>query len=101
MDTKLSYKRILDSVEYANDSTELCMELEDRYDQINGAKLYQTQKEINDMDITGYETRMKKLWKELSTSSFKYHCNCTCIYGVNDSMHEAEQDRYLFNFLLN
>nr|XP_009794172.1 PREDICTED: uncharacterized protein LOC104240962 [Nicotiana sylvestris] len=40
------------------------MELEDKYDQTNGAKLYQLQKEISDLskgalDITGYYTKMK------------------------------------------
>ncbi|XP_019242120.1 PREDICTED: uncharacterized protein LOC109222189 [Nicotiana attenuata] len=59
-------KDIADSVEYVNDSVELWKELEDRYDQANGAKLYQIQKEINDLsqgvlDITDYYTKMKKL----------------------------------------
>ncbi|XP_059315764.1 uncharacterized protein LOC132066475 [Lycium ferocissimum] len=40
-------KEIADSVEYVNDSAELWKELDDRYDQTNGAKLYQIQKEIN------------------------------------------------------
>ncbi|KAK4722264.1 hypothetical protein R3W88_012497 [Solanum pinnatisectum] len=40
-------------------------ELEDRYDQTNGAKLYQVQREINELsqgtlDITTYYTRMKR-----------------------------------------
>ncbi|XP_070005316.1 uncharacterized protein [Nicotiana sylvestris] len=42
-------KEISDSVEYVSDSAELWRELEDRYDQTNGAKLYQIQKEINDL----------------------------------------------------
>ncbi|XP_019251166.1 PREDICTED: uncharacterized protein LOC109230091 [Nicotiana attenuata] len=55
-------------------------ELEDRYDQTNGAKLYQIQKEINDLsqgtlDITGYYTRIKKLWEEFSTLSAKTQCS--------------------------
>lgn len=39
-------KEIADSVEYVSDSFELWKELEDRYDQTNGAKLYQVQREI-------------------------------------------------------
>ncbi|XP_049410341.1 uncharacterized protein LOC125873447 [Solanum stenotomum] len=42
-------KEISDSVEYVNNSVKLWKELEDRYDQTNGAKLYQMQKEINDL----------------------------------------------------
>ncbi|KAM3380920.1 hypothetical protein P3S68_006493 [Capsicum galapagoense] len=40
-------KDIADSVEYVSSSHELWTELEDRYDQTNGAKLYQIQQEIN------------------------------------------------------
>ncbi|XP_075101903.1 uncharacterized protein LOC142177327 [Nicotiana tabacum] len=91
-------KDIVDSVEYVNDSVELWKELEDRYDQTNGTKLYQIQKEINDLsqgvlDITGYYIKMKKLWKELNTLSIKTHCNWVCTCGAKESMHKVEQDR--------
>ena len=54
-------KEVSNSVEYVSNSAELWKELEDRYDQTNGAKLYQIQKEINDLtqgvlDITVYYT---------------------------------------------
>jgi len=80
-------KEISDSVEYVNNSTELWKELEDRYDQTNGAKLYQIQKEIDDLtqgvlDITVYYTRMKKLWEELSALNTKSLCTCICICGA-------------------
>lgn len=42
-------KKISDSVEYVSNLVELWKELEDIYDQTNGAKLYQIQKEINDL----------------------------------------------------
>ncbi|XP_019265008.1 PREDICTED: uncharacterized protein LOC109242628 [Nicotiana attenuata] len=74
-------KEISDSVEYVNDSVDLWRELKDHYDQTNGAKLYQIQKEINDLaqgslDITTYYTRMKRLWEELNTLSIKSQCSC-------------------------
>lgn len=55
-------KDITDSVEYVNDVAELWKELKDRYDQTNGTKLYQIQKEITDLsqgtlNITGYYTK--------------------------------------------
>ncbi|KAH0650934.1 hypothetical protein KY284_030846 [Solanum tuberosum] len=98
-------KEISDSVEYVNNSAELWKELEDRYDQTNGAKLYQIQKEINDLaqgilDITVYYTRMKKLWEELNTLSVKNQCSCVCVCGAKDGMHKAEQDRRLIQFLM-
>ncbi|KAH0667643.1 hypothetical protein KY285_028849 [Solanum tuberosum] len=74
---------IVESVEYVSDSVELWKELENRYDQTNGAKLYQVQHEINELshgtlDITTYYTRMKK---------------------AKDSMLKVEQDRRLIQFL--
>ena len=98
-------KEVSDSVEYVNNSAELWKELEDRYDQTNGAKLYQIQKEINDLtqgvlDITVYYTRMKKLWEELNTLNVKNHCSCVCVCGAKDSIFKAEQDRRLIHFLM-
>ncbi|XP_019231603.1 PREDICTED: uncharacterized protein LOC109212417 [Nicotiana attenuata] len=98
-------KEIADSVEYVTDAVELWKELEDRYDQTNGTKLYQIQKEINDLsqgalDITGYYTKMKKLWEELTTLIAKSHCTCNCTCGAKENMHKAEQDRRLIQFLM-
>ncbi|XP_049399809.1 uncharacterized protein LOC125863877 [Solanum stenotomum] len=67
-------KEISDSVEYVNDSAELWKELEDRYDQTNGAKLYEIQKEINDLTQG--------------------------VLDMTDSIHKAEQDRRLIQFLM-
>ena len=88
-------KDIADSVEYVSDAVELWKDLEDRYDQTNGAKLFQIQKDINDLsqgvlDVTVYYTRMKKLWEELSNLSIKNQCSCTCSCGGKETMHKAE-----------
>ncbi|KAH0739575.1 hypothetical protein KY290_038280 [Solanum tuberosum] len=98
-------KEIADSVEYVANSEELWKELQDRYDQTNGAKLYQIQKEINDLsqgalDITGYYTRIKKLWEELSTLAANHICNCRCTCGAKNIMYKAEHDRRLIQFLM-
>ncbi|XP_070003415.1 uncharacterized protein LOC142165726 [Nicotiana tabacum] len=98
-------KEIADSVEYASDDVELWKELEDRYEQTNGARLYQIQKEINDLsqgtlDITAYYTKLKKLWEELATLSKKNQCNSVCNCGAKESMYKAEQDRRLIQFLM-
>ena len=94
---------IADSVAYVDSALELWTDLEDRYDQTNGAKLYQIQKEINDliqgvMDVTAYYTKMKKLREELSGLCIKTHCNCICSCGAKDMMHKVEQDRRLIQF---
>ncbi|XP_019069811.1 uncharacterized protein [Solanum lycopersicum] len=95
-------KEIFDGVEYVSDSFELWKELEDRYDQTNGAKLYQVQREINDLsqgilDITTYYTRMKRLWEELRTLHKKIQCSCNCVCGAKENFYKAEQDRRLIH----
>ncbi|XP_015161200.1 uncharacterized protein [Solanum tuberosum] len=94
-----------DSLQYVNNAKELWEELEDRYDQTNGCKLYQLQKEINDLvqgnlDVTGYYTKMKKLWEEMNTLDVNSQCTCVCICGGKTRMHKAEQDRRLIHFLM-
>ncbi|XP_075083718.1 uncharacterized protein LOC142167675 [Nicotiana tabacum] len=98
-------KDLADSLQYVNDTKELWQELEDRYYQINGAKLYQLQKEISDLsqgalDITGYYTKMKRLWEELNTLNAHAQCNCQCTCGAKANMHKAKQDRRLIQFLM-
>ncbi|XP_075077335.1 uncharacterized protein LOC107827678 [Nicotiana tabacum] len=98
-------KDLVDSLQYVSDAKELWQELEDRYDQTNGAKLYQLQKEINDLsqgtlDITGYYTKMKKLWEELNTLNAHAQCSCQCTCGGKANMHKAEKDRRLIQFLM-
>ena len=89
-----SSKEISDCVKYISNSVELWKELEDRYDQINGAKSYLIQKEINDLtqgilDITGYYTIIKKLWEEISNLNLRNQCNCVCVCRAKDNMHKA------------
>ncbi|XP_019261518.1 PREDICTED: uncharacterized protein LOC109239405 [Nicotiana attenuata] len=98
-------KDLADSLQYVNNAKEMWQELENRYDQTNGAKLYQLQKEINDLsqgtlDITGYYTKMKKLWEELNTLNAHAQCSCQCTCGAKANMHKAEQDRRLIPFLM-
>lgn len=105
LDSHSLRKDIVNSVEYARDALELWMQPEDRYDQTNGAKLFQIQKEINDLsqgvlDITVYCTRMKKLWEELSNVNTKNQCSCVCNCGGKDNMHKLEQDRRIIQFLM-
>ncbi|XP_016458497.1 uncharacterized protein LOC107782168 [Nicotiana tabacum] len=98
-------KDLADSLQYVNDAKELWQGLEDRCNQTNGAKLYQLQKEINDLsqgtvDITSYYTKMKKLWEELNALNAHAQCSCQCICGAKASIQKAEQDRRLIQFLM-
>ncbi|KAM3265439.1 hypothetical protein P3L10_002433 [Capsicum annuum] len=98
-------KEITDIVEYVNDSFELWKELDNWYDQMNRAKLYQVQREINELslgtlNITTYYTRMKKFWEELSTLQPKTQCSCNCSCGAKENIFKAEQERRLIQFLM-
>ncbi|KAK4364447.1 hypothetical protein RND71_015805 [Anisodus tanguticus] len=66
-------KEIADSVECVNDLEELWKEIEDRYNQINGAKLYQIQKEINDLGSSIYYLLLHKDEKALEKTQ---HLEC-------------------------
>ncbi|KAH0642358.1 hypothetical protein KY290_033951 [Solanum tuberosum] len=98
-------KDIADSLQYVNDAKELWDELEDRYDQANGAKLYQIQQEINNLtqgnlNVTGYYTYIKRLWEELNTLDATTQCTYLCTCGGKTKLHKAEQDRRLIQFLM-
>ncbi|XP_019241953.1 PREDICTED: uncharacterized protein LOC109225952 [Nicotiana attenuata] len=65
-------KVIGDSVLYSKTAKDLWLDLEHRFGQPNGAKLYHLQKELADLvqgtaDIATYFTRMKRLWDEVDT----------------------------------
>ncbi|XP_060182945.1 uncharacterized protein LOC132612886 [Lycium barbarum] len=98
-------KDLSDSLQYVNNARELWNELEYRYDQTNGAKLYQLQREINDLtqgylDITGYYTKIKKIWEEISTLDTNSQCTCLCTRGGKTKRHKAEQDRRIIQFVM-
>ncbi|XP_047265098.1 uncharacterized protein LOC124897019 [Capsicum annuum] len=98
-------KEITDSVEYVSSSFELWKELDNRYDQTNGAKLYQVQRELSELsqgtlDITAYYTKMKKLWEELNSLQTNTKCSCDCTCGAKEHLYKAEQDRKLVQFLM-
>ncbi|XP_015170021.1 uncharacterized protein [Solanum tuberosum] len=94
-----------DSLQYVNNAQELWAELEERYDQTNGCKLYQLQKELNDLvqgtlDVTGYYTKMKKLWEDMSIVDVSSQCSCVCTCGGKIMLVKTEQDRRLIQFLM-
>jgi len=60
-------KNVVDSIIYAKSARQMWVELEERFGHINGAKLYQVQKEIcsdsqGTRDIATYFTEVKSLW---------------------------------------
>ena len=52
------------------------------------------------MDITGYYTKIRKLWEELNNLDTKLQCTCLCTCGGKSKMHKDELDRRLIHFLM-
>ncbi|XP_059316718.1 uncharacterized protein LOC132067476 [Lycium ferocissimum] len=81
------------------------LDLEDRFGQSNGAKLYHLQKEISDLvqgnsDIAGYFTKIKLLWDELDALYTSVTCACDCKCGGKTKMLKSHQDERLIQFLM-
>ncbi|XP_049364496.1 uncharacterized protein LOC125829296 [Solanum verrucosum] len=74
------FKDLASSVLYSRTTKDLWSDLEHRYGQPNGAKLYHLQKELEDLvqgstDIAVYFTKMKRLWNELDTIKANMFCS--------------------------
>lgn len=84
---------IADSVLYADSAHELQSELEERFGQSNGARLYQLQ---GNSDIATYFTRMKRNWDELNIVSELPPCTC----GSSKALAKFLQEQKLIQFLM-
>ncbi|XP_016485592.2 uncharacterized protein LOC107805989 [Nicotiana tabacum] len=98
-------KEIAESVLYSQSAKDLWADLEDRFGQINGAKLFQLQKELSDVvqensSVTTYFTKMKSLWDELDALNTFSACVCDCDCGAKIKNHKAHQDERLLQFLM-
>lgn len=98
-------KEIAASVLYSKSAESLWADLEDRFGQSNGAKLYHLQKEISDLvqgtsDIAGYFTKIKLLWDELDALHCSVMCACDCTCGGKSKRLKSLQDERLIQFLM-
>jgi len=93
-------KEIAESVLYSHSAKVLWSDLEDRFGQANGAKLFQLQKDLNavvqgNSSISAYFTKMKSLWDELDALSTFSACSCNCTCGAKEKGFKAHQDERL------
>ncbi|XP_047257650.1 uncharacterized protein LOC124889714 [Capsicum annuum] len=96
---------ISESIIYSSTAKDLWTELEARFGQSSGTKLFQLQKELSDLvqgssDVATYYTKMKRLWDELDTLDFFIPCNCACSFGVKEKNIKSKQDGRLVQFLM-
>ncbi|KAH0676085.1 hypothetical protein KY285_023886 [Solanum tuberosum] len=98
-------REISESVLYSSTAKDLWAELEARFGQSSGAKLFQLQKELSDLvqgssNIATYYTKMKHLWDELDALDFFIPCNCSCSCGAKEKNIKSKQDERLVQFLM-
>ena len=94
-------KPIADSIIYTKTARQMWVEFEERFGQVNGAKLYQVKKEMCNMsqgadDIATYYTKVKRLWDELDDLDEILVCTCNSA----EKMHKREQNQKLLQFLM-
>ncbi|XP_015159744.1 uncharacterized protein [Solanum tuberosum] len=98
-------KEIAESVLYSQNAKVLWSDLEDRFGQANGAKLFQLQKDLSvvvqgNSSISAYFTKLKSLWDELDALNTFAACSCDCICGAKEKGVKAHQDERLLQFLM-
>ena len=94
-------KNIADSIIYTKSARRMWVELEERFGQVNGAKLYQVQKEMCNVsqgvsDISTYFTKVKSLWDELDDLDEIPSCSCSSA----EKILKREQNQKLLQFLM-
>ncbi|XP_070022949.1 uncharacterized protein [Nicotiana sylvestris] len=98
-------KEIAESVLYSQSAKDLWGDLEDRFGQTNGAKLFQQQKELSaviqgNTSVSTYFTKMKSLWDELDALNTFSACVCEYDCGAKSKSLKAHQDERLLQFLM-
>lgn len=94
-------KSIADSIVYAKTARDMWVDLDERFGQINGAKLYHVNKELSNVsqntdDIAAYFTKIKSLWDELDDLDEVPPCSCDSA----EKMKKREQNKRLLQFLM-
>ncbi|XP_021979968.1 uncharacterized protein LOC110876096 [Helianthus annuus] len=92
---------ITESVLYVQSVAQLWTELNDRYGQGDGAKLYQLQKSLCEISqgsssIATYFTKIKGIWDELGSLSTISPCSC----GTHAEIVKRDEEQRLIQFLI-
>ncbi|XP_019264303.1 PREDICTED: uncharacterized protein LOC109241929 [Nicotiana attenuata] len=98
-------KDIAESVIYSQTASELWNELEETYGQADGTKLFQLQRELNNItqgsyDVAGYFNKLKKIWDQMKELNTYMTCSCECKYGAKEHNHKVNEDQKLIQFLM-
>ena len=92
-------KKISDSILFSNTSSQIWLDLEQRFGQADGTKFFQVKKDLYSIsqgnnDIAAYFTEIKKLWDEHDSMITVPTCSCgvnCATYKYDQKMKEKEQ----------
>ncbi|KAH0770853.1 hypothetical protein KY290_014834 [Solanum tuberosum] len=98
-------KDISESVIYSQTTVDLWSELEERYGQPDGSKLFQLQRELNNIsqgsnDVATYYTKLKRIWDQLKVLNTFMTCSCECKCGAKTHNQKMNEDMKLIQFLM-
>nr|XP_016485780.1 PREDICTED: uncharacterized protein LOC107806180 [Nicotiana tabacum] len=98
-------KDIVESVIYSQTIEELWSELEKRYEQADGAKLFQLQRELNNIsqgtnDVAAYFTRINRIWDQMKVLNTFMTCCCEYKCGAKTHNYKMNKDQKLIQFLM-
>jgi hypothetical protein len=92
---------IANSVIFVDFASAMWSDLQERFSQSNGPRIFQLQKRISSLtqgsnSMSAYYTQLKGLWDELL--SFRPNSNCTC--GGSKALVDHHHQEYVFHFLM-
>lgn len=98
-------KEISESVIYCLTASKLWNELQERYGQLDGAKLFQLQRDLNNLtqgtnDVASYFDKLKKLWDQMKVLNTFMACGCDCKCGAKTHNNKMNEDMKLMQFLI-
>jgi len=74
-------KKLLSGIVYADDAATLWSDLKERFDKVDGSKIYQLHREIctihqGNLTVSGYFTKLRLLWDDFDAFVPPLSCNC-------------------------
>ena len=97
-------KEISSSIIFGESAFEVWKDLEERFQQSNGPRIFQLRRELINMvqdqkPVVHYFTKLKGVWEELS--NFRPNCTCgKCTCGGIKELNAFHQSEYVMQFLM-
>lgn len=98
-------KNISDSIMFSTTSHEAWKELEQRYGQADGTRIFEVQRELcsiaqNNLSVADYYTEIKKLWDEYNAITVIPHCSCGLECASYKAIQNMIDNQHLMQFLV-